>query len=66
MIGGADSAPAPNRVKDDASLDVSHSQGSELGARPRALLVAFHPLQNLLVGEEGASSGRGRERPRRS
>ena len=31
----------------------------ELGARPRALFVAFHPLQNWLEGGEGGSSGRG-------
>ena len=38
----------------------------ELGPRPRALLVAFHPLQNWLEGGEGGSSGRGRSDPSRS
>ena len=38
----------------------------ELCARPCALLVAFHPLQNWLEGGEGGSSGGGWSNPTRS
>ena len=45
---------------------VQGASAIELGARPRALLVTFHPLQNWLEGGEGGSSGRGRSDPPRS
>ena len=51
------------------ALSQARVQGAsvlELGPRPRALLVAFHPLQNWLEGGEGGSSGRGRSDPSRS
>jgi len=51
------------------ALSQARVQGAsvlELGPRPRALLVAFHPLQNWLEGGEGGSSGRGWSDPSRS
>ena len=51
------------------ALSQARVQGAsaiELGSRPRALLVAFHPLQNWLEGGEGGSPGRGWSDPSRA